>query len=229
MPEFRIVLVEPEGEENIGYVARAMKNFGMGNLVLVKPKAAIGDKAFQRAMGGRGIIKKASVRRSIAEACANSSLVVGTTGKLGSGYSVTRTCITPREFAQHAKKLKGSVAILFGRESIGLKNEELNECDIVIRIPAGRYGILNIAHAASIVFYELFISRAKPSREQPSEREKKVLAKIFEGLVSGLSYTNEKEKIVVKVFKNLLGRSMISRREFFTLAGVFNRLKRLRK
>jgi TrmH family RNA methyltransferase len=90
---------------------------------------------------------------------------VGTTGTAGGSYNVPRIAVTPENLAQ-SLNVEGDVALVFGREGDGLTNHELELCDVVVSIPThDSYPILNITHAAAIIFYELF----KTEKEYPVE------------------------------------------------------------
>src|SRR2546430_10329858 len=162
MPEARMVLVGPKNEANVGAVARAMKIFGVSQLVLVDP-CPIGDEAYKRAMHGADVLANAKTVESIDEAVHGADLIAGTTGiATQSERRFLRIASTPREFAARMAIMDGTLALLFGREDFGLLSEELARCDALVSIPAAEeYPILNISHAAAIVLYELFAAETK--------------------------------------------------------------------
>ena len=110
-------------------------------------------------MRGLQILESASIgsnsRRSAAK---NVDVVVGTSSVAAkSSSNVSRVAITPKQLAERIVSAKGTVAIVFGRESSGLTNQELEACDFIVTIPASQdYNVLNVATAASIIFYEIF-------------------------------------------------------------------------
>lgn len=229
-PEIRVILIEPKGEENFGYVARAMSNFGVEELFVVNPKAKITSLSFQRAAHGIPVLENTKIVKTLKQACRDCNFIAGTTGKLASGYNLNRTAVTPKEFVKNAKDIRGKIGIMFGREDIGLKNEEIEKCDMVISIPASEKNrILNISHASAIIFYELFQTRARPIREPPSTRELAALFDIFKGVLQKFHYTTARKKVMQRTFRNLVNRAMISRREYFTLCGVFKTLEKAKK
>ena len=161
MPTIRVVLVEPKNEGNVGAVARAMKNFGVADLVLVKP-CRLGAEARQRAMRGIEIMEAARAVDDLETALRDADLIVGTSGiDTRSEKRFARISLTPRDFAARVAKMDGRVALVFGREDFGLLDEELRRCDLLTTIPASSdYPILNLSHAVTILLYELLAARA---------------------------------------------------------------------
>jgi len=218
---YTVVFVEPESSGNIGALARVMKNFGLKELVLVNPKCGIDKEARARAKHAFDIIEKARVVKDFGK-IGNFDFVIGTTGKITPDYNEIRCAITPRELAGQAK---GKIAIVLGREGTGLTNDELAICDIIVHIPTdSRYPIMNITHAAAIVFYELF-SANKEVGEKANAREKKVLLDYFDRILLNLPAIRDKKK-VGKIFRNVINRSMIEGKEAHTLAGVLNEIRK---
>lgn len=218
---YTVVFVEPESSGNIGALARVMKNFGLKELILVNPKCEIDKEAKARAKHAFDIIEKARIVKDFGK-IGNFDFVIGTTGKITPDYNEVRCAITPRELAGQAK---GKIAIVLGREGIGLTNDELALCDIVVHIPTDpRYPVMNITHAAAIIFYELF-SANKEVGEKASKREKEVLLDYFDGILNDLPAIRDKKK-VGKIFRNIVNRSRIAGKEAHTLAGVLNEIKK---
>ncbi len=218
---YTVVFVEPESAGNIGALARVMKNFGLKELVLVNPKCEIDKEAKARAKHAFDIIEKARIVKDFGK-IGDFDFVIGTTGKITPDYNEVRCAITPRELAGQAK---GKIAIVLGREGTGLTNNELALCDIIVHIPTdSRYPIMNITHAAAIVFYELF-SANKEVGEKANAREKKVLLDYFDRILNDLPAIRDKKK-VAKIFRNVVNRSLIAGKEAHTLAGVFKEIKK---
>ncbi len=220
---YTVVFVEPESSGNIGALARVMKNFGLKELVLVNPKCEIDKEAKARAKHAFDIIEKARIVKDFGK-IGDFDFIIGTTGKITPDYNEVRCSITPRELAGQAK-VKGRMAIVLGREGTGLTNDELALCDIIVHIPTdSRYPIMNITHAAAIVFYELF-SAGRETGEKASAREKEVLLDYFDGILDNLPAIRDKKK-VGKIFRNIVNRSMIAGKEAHTLAGVLGEIKK---
>ncbi|MGF2734617.1 tRNA (cytosine(32)/uridine(32)-2'-O)-methyltransferase TrmJ [Marinobacter sp. DUT-1] len=151
----RIVLVETSHSGNIGAVARAMKNMGLGNLWLVNPKSFPDEASYARAAGASDVLDRAQVVASLEEAIDDCVLVMGTSAR---GRKVPWPVMPPPESARAAAEASagGSVALVFGRESNGLSNDELQHCHHHIHIPSNpEYSSLNLAMAVQVMCYEL--------------------------------------------------------------------------
>ena len=154
----RIVLVETSHNGNIGSAARAMKTMGLTRLYLVAPKQPIDAQAIALAAGADDVVENAVIIDSLEQAIADCSLVIGTSARL---RHLQSTLLEPRECAekvieQLVSTKSGQISIIFGRERIGLTNEELLKCHYHLTIPANPdYSSLNLAMAVQLVCYEL--------------------------------------------------------------------------
>lgn len=164
------VLVEPREAGNIGAAARAMKNMGFGNLCLVRPQSAMTAEARWMAHNAVDILESSETFDDVSDAVSDKALVVGTTRRLGK----RRGTILPvdrgaQEICAFAQRNR--VAILFGREDRGLFNEEVEECGLLLTIPASKdQASLNLSQAVMVVAYEL--SRAHYKRQESGDRTK---------------------------------------------------------
>lgn len=222
----RVILVEPEKAGNIGAVARSMKNFALSDLWIVHPKTPVTMEARAFAMHGYDVLKKAKKVKSVKQALRDLNLVVGTSAIVTTSRSnVTRVPITPLDLAHRVATFEGNVGIVFGRESSGLSNDEIEYCDLMVTIPANRdYNVLNIASAASIIFYELFRTRViRPGPPLASQTVKTRLLLEFSHLVTQSGVQAHKRQLVQRSFRNLVSRSFITRREASLLVGLFRR------
>ena len=225
---FRVVLVQPEKEGNIGSVARSMRNFGLTDLCLVSPKVSLGDEAYRYATRGKEILKKARKVKTLPDALRGIDRVVGTTAIVGtSSRNILRLVIDPSQLASRLAETSGSVALLFGRESTGLSNRELQQCDIIVSIPGSEdYNVLNVATAASIIFYELFkVRQMHPSSLEPSQLSMDRLVSIFNQLADIADLPPHRKRLANRAFRNILARSIISRRELSLIMGVLRKAK----
>jgi len=234
----RVVLVEPEYEGNIGSVARLMKNFELNELWLVRPKAKLGETARAYAMHAQEILASARVVDDLPKALKSVSYVVGTTAVSAKRPSnLKRTSITPFEFARIVASTSRRVALLFGSESTGLSNRILGSCDLTITIPASsNYRTLNVANAAAIVFYELFKAGKKAERtfmEEASKQDKERITRFFKKLSKEIRIPFYKQVLAEKAFRNIIARTLISRREASLMSGVLrkaaDKIRRFRK
>ncbi|MDH3930977.1 MAG: tRNA (cytosine(32)/uridine(32)-2'-O)-methyltransferase TrmJ, partial [Chromatiales bacterium] len=131
----RIVLVETTHPGNIGAVARAMKNMGLSDLRLLRPRHFPDGEARARASGAGDVLAAAQVHQSLDDAIAECGLVIGASARL---RSLAWPMTTPREAAGTLVENAAHtpVAVLFGREKSGLTNEELQRCRLLMHIPA---------------------------------------------------------------------------------------------
>jgi len=224
VPQFRVVLIEPLNDGNVGAIARAMKNYGIEDLVLVRP-CAVGEEATKRAMHGIDVLKNSRTVFSEDEALKDVDFIAATSGiDTTSEKKFPRISMTPRAFAEKVKNTDGRIALLFGREDFGLDNEIIKKSDFLITIPANpKYSILNISHAASIVFYELFVTgfvKTEPRITGNVEKEK--LYEFFDMLLDVIDYPEYKKEKTKVMFRRLMARSVPSIWEFHTLMGVFD-------
>lgn len=151
----RIVLVHTTHPGNIGAVARAMKNMGLKQLYLVKPKKFPHERAIWRSASAVDLLDNAVVVETLEEAVADCGLVVGTSAR---GRRIPWPLVNPRVCAErvYPELAQHPVALVFGREDRGLTNEELQTCHLHVNIPASEdYTSLNLAMAVQVVCYEL--------------------------------------------------------------------------
>ncbi|MBN6065273.1 tRNA (cytosine(32)/uridine(32)-2'-O)-methyltransferase TrmJ [Aggregatibacter actinomycetemcomitans] len=155
LKNIRIVLIETSHSGNIGSAARAMKTMGLTDLVLVAPKQGVDDQAIALAAGAEDVVKSAIVVENFSQAVADCSLVIGTSARL---RHLQNSLIEPRECGKKAivHAANGKAAIVFGRERVGLTNEELLKCHYHVTIPANPdYASLNLAMAVQLIAYEV--------------------------------------------------------------------------
>jgi TrmH family RNA methyltransferase len=158
----RIVLIDPSHPGNIGSVARAMKNMALSDLVLVRPRSFPHAEANALAAGADDILAGARISPSVAEAISDCAFIAGTTSRPRSYYW---EFTTPREVAGRIVALpeENRVALLFGSERYGLATEDLNHCNVLVRIPANpEYCSLNLAMSVQLAAYEIFMAREQP-------------------------------------------------------------------
>jgi TrmH family RNA methyltransferase len=164
-----VVLVATRNPLNMGAAARAMSNFGFLRLRVVNPYEMAFREA-RSAVGASALLASAQVFKSVADAVADCTLVVGTTSvgsrelrhpvrRLEAGAKIIR------------KRLASSkVALLFGSERVGLSNEDLSHCHWLLRIPAREeHRSVNLGQAVAICLYEL---ARKSKLARPMEKKK---------------------------------------------------------
>jgi tRNA (cytidine32/uridine32-2'-O)-methyltransferase len=155
----RIVLIDPSHPGNIGSVARAMKNMALSDLVLVRPRAFPHAEAVALAAGADDILANARIVDRVPEAIADCAFIAGTTSRPRSYYW---EFTTPRDVAGRILGVpqENRAALLFGSERYGLGTEDLNHCNVLVRIPANpEYCSLNLAMSVQLIAYEIFMAR----------------------------------------------------------------------
>jgi TrmH family RNA methyltransferase len=229
---FSLILVEPTKAQNLGSIARVMMNFGFSKLILINPRVSLASPEIEIvARRGIQIINHADIRfSSLQEVRDEFNLLIGTTARIGSDYNLNRVALTPEEV--FTSELVGNeIGIVFGREQYGLKNEEINICDLLVCIPSNEeYPVLNLSHALSIILYSIQNS-LKSNQNQKLEKktkhrvansnEKEQLKLYFNQLIEEVNYHPEKQHVASKAFSNILSRGYVSGREVTTLMGVF--------
>ena len=160
-----IVLLQPRYSENIGAAARAMRNMGIRQLVIVDPQNFDLSKALKLATHfASDIIEKSKFCPDLKEALSSFNYVVGTTARLGGQRQVVQTPLTL------ARKLipisaNNRIAILFGPEDKGLSNEDIRYCHALVNIPTTEFSSLNLAQSVMILCYEIFIAGGEANEE----------------------------------------------------------------
>ncbi len=226
-----IVFLEPENAQNVGSVCRAMKNFGFKNLVLVNPKCDHKSlDAIKLAKHAGDILKKAKIMKNIDEIIKKYDTLVATSAIVGSDFNIPRSPLKPEEFADLAKGKK-SIALVLGRESEGMSNEEIKKCDFMVTIPASdKYGTLNVSHAAAILLYEIYkkgdektaVDKILPIKRAMKEE---LLKLIYKKIDSFKFSTQEKVDTQKKLWKKIIGKSFVTRREAMAMFGFFKKIK----
>lgn len=166
LADTRVVMVHPFFPENVGAAARAMKNCGLSELVLVEGCPPDHPNALKMAVGSEEILEKARIVDTLEEALEGVKLAFGTTSN---GYENHRP-LFPREAASLASAEQGKIALVFGNEKNGLKKREIALCHQTLRIPSAVEGAsLNLAQAIMVCAYEWQLA-TKPEDSLPLSR-----------------------------------------------------------
>jgi tRNA (cytidine32/uridine32-2'-O)-methyltransferase len=155
LDRIRFVLVETTHPGNIGAVARAMKTQCLRRLELVGPRHFPNAEALARASGADDLLAAAGVHEDLVGALAGCRLVVGSSARL---RAIEWPLLEPRECAERLldEAADGEVALVLGRESSGLTNDELARCHYLVNIPVNpEFSSLNLAAAAQVFAYEI--------------------------------------------------------------------------
>lgn len=167
----RIVLVNPSHPGNIGASARAMKNMGLRDLVLVAPEEFPSGVAVGRAVSAVDILEQATVVATLEEAVADCALVIGTSAR---SRSLPWPMLTPEACAGTvlSEHRRNRVALVFGREVSGLNNEELQRCHFHVQISTDENcSSLNLAAAVLVLCYEVRKAALAQAKALASNKE----------------------------------------------------------
>ena len=219
-----VILLKPLYQGNIGSVARAMKNFGFSELVLVGSE--IGEEAKKMGMHSQDILDEAKVFDSLEDAVESFDLLVGTTSyETDKDNKFLKMNFTPVELKEKLSQVNGKTALLFGPEDSGLTNDELSRCDMTVSIPTtGEYRSMNLSHAVAVLLYELSSLKGKRDVRIAGRKELDIMRKNIEEIANLAGHT-AKEKIFNEMVGKIIGRSMITGREASTLIGFLKKVK----
>jgi tRNA/rRNA methyltransferase/tRNA (cytidine32/uridine32-2'-O)-methyltransferase len=230
LSNFKVVLVETSHPGNIGAVARAMKNMGMNQLRLVKPKYFPHADATARASGADDVLKTASVHDSLQDAIADCRIVLGASAR---DRTISWPSVTARECAEKWVGAAGTIniALVFGRENSGLKNHELDLCHYLLRIPCNaEYSSLNLAAAVQVVCYELLIASGQSYASSIGDHGEEPLATAeqMEGFYLHLQQTladigflhPERSKSIMRRLRRVFNRAALDTKELDILRGI---------
>jgi tRNA/rRNA methyltransferase len=236
-----IVLIEPENPGNVGAICRAMKNFDFENLVLVNPKfksfKAKSSELRNRAKWANDLVDNIKTinkydKNSLKRLHKKYDYLVATTARLGRDYNVLRSPMTPEQLASRIVELKSpNIAIIIGREGSGLSNDEIKQCDFTVTIPTSKkYGTMNVSHATTVMLYEIFKKQATEniiSHITPiTQKEKEQLIKLLEQSMKHMHFLDEKKRDTQRmVWKKMIGKSFLSRREAYALMGFLRKIQ----
>jgi len=204
-----------------------MKNMALADLVLVRPRAFPHAEAVALAAGADDILSGARIVGSVAEAISDCGFVAGTTSRPRNYYW---EFTTPRDVASRIVALpaENRAALLFGSERYGLGTEDLNHCNVLVRIPANpEYCSLNLAMSVQLLSYELFMSREQPqSRVQlelplaPSGDVEHFYAHLLE-VMKEIDFDDRTGHLMERL-RRLFNRAQLDRNELNILRGLLS-------
>jgi tRNA/rRNA methyltransferase len=240
------VLHRPSSAENLGAVARVLKNFGLRELVVVEPpswtgaprgggagtaRAEVLQRARKTARRAEDLLDQARLRPDLAAALEGTTWACGTTSRDVEG----RPRLTPREMAAEVvrRSRSGPVAVVLGEERRGLSDAELELCSAVCTIPTrAEYDSMNLAQAAAVLAYEVALARegpaAGPLPEPPSRHETvEALWRRVHALLLESGYLNPQNPgAILAEWRTLLARAEPTQREVELLVAAARALER---
>ena len=231
-PDISVCVVEPQTPGNVGTIARAMKNFGLEDLLLIDPPEIEPEgEAYGFAGHARQDVLPGAEEITFDELCGQYH-TVGFTAITGedSRKHVRFPYSTPADLVEELRGVDGRVALVFGREDKGLSNAELEQLDQVASIPADPdYPVMNLGQAATVTLYELRaltlddtqLPAVEPHRADPAEVER--LHDYWDEFLTAMGHREHKHEKTVRMFRRLIGRVKPTDREVTTLLGVLRR------
>jgi TrmH family RNA methyltransferase len=234
----RIVLVETSHPGNIGAAARALKNMGLEELVLVRPRQFPHPDATARASGADDVLARARTVPTLAAALEGCGLVLATTARERDQYfRVLDAQAAARRLIEAAASQPA--AVVFGAERSGLTNDELNQAHALLRIPANpAYAALNLAMAVQIVSYEIHCARSAHvavdhSRTEPLASPAE-MERLYEHLAVVLEQIDFRDRTqrgthLMNRLRRLLQRAELDTNEANILRGILTAVQQQRR
>ncbi len=210
-----------------------MANFDFKNLILVNP-CKLDDDCYARAMHAQNILDEAKIVDTYKKAIEKMDYLITTSSiETKNDKKHLRKALSIEKLPEKILNLDGKIGLIFGREDYGLYNEEIAECDMLVKIPTSKsYLSMNLSHAVAIVLYSLFDKESDTisNKRVINNLEKDKLYKFFSETLDVSCYPEYKKEKTKVMFKRLMGRAIPSKWEYHTLMGVFsNIIKKLNK
>lgn len=226
----KIVLSHPQDGQNIGSVCRAMKTMGITKLCIVGDGTYEEERVKTLSVHAYDIYENAERVSTLKEALLSSSLSIATTRRKGKFRKLR--VFNPEEISKQINNSEGLVSIVFGRESDGLRDDEVNECGEICTIPTSvLFPSLNLSQAVQIICYEIFKNNNKYKDERIGVNKERVeCAKnnISSSLENIGYYKRDDEKKWTEIFiSNIIERAMMSEREVKKLEDIFEKAEKI--
>jgi len=227
-----VVLVEPQGDLNIGSVCRAMANFGVRRLRLVAPQADhLSDAARRMAVKAGGLLEQAEIYPDLDLALADTALAIGTTRRFG---KYREDLLNPDQAATGLLPftVQGRVALVFGREDKGLLTEELDRCQWLMTIPtSAELGSMNLAQAVAVTLYEIYQTAGRLAGKRAG-RKRLASGRTLEGMYRHMRQTlldiefldPQNPDHILRSFRRIFGRAGLNDREVRIIQGLWSRI-----
>ena len=230
------ILVRPQIGENIGSVARAIKNFSIKNLRIVNPRCNWpNQKALATSVGAKDILKSTKIYTTVEKSINDLDTIFASSSRI---RNVNKNIISISNLKKKVNK-KRKIGILFGPEASGLTNDEISYADYLVKIPTDeKFSSLNLSHSAIIFCFELFkhFSNKKlnyQSGYKSSIAKKSEVNKFLKFIIKkldkkGFLQPEHKRKIMIRNINNIFYRSNLSEQEIRILLGIFTTLNEFR-
>lgn len=223
-----IILVRPQNPQNAGFVARSIEAFGSRNLTLVSPEFPWNPSspAYQTASGAHGVLDNARVCGTLDQAIAKAHHAAGFSRRT---HDFDRPHLNLIDWAATLDTGK-KTALVFGPEDFGLSNADKHLCHTLVAIPMREETLsLNLAHAVTVVLYELTRHRIEtPPTHGPTPATHAELQQVLKRLTNILDRTNffksGRRDRQIETIRNLIHRLNLTTNEYATIMGLLNAL-----
>ena len=231
------ILIRPQMGENIGFVARAIKNFNIKHLRIVNPRCHWpNQKALATSVGAKDILKSTKVYDSIEKSIGDLDIIFASTSRI---RRINKKIISILDLKNKVKK-KRKIGILFGPESSGLSNDEISYADYLVKIPTNKnFSSLNLSHSAILFCFEIFqyFSNKKgtyKSGYRSLVANKSEVNKFLGFIISrldkkGFLQPDHKRNSMIRNINNIFHRINLSDQEIRVLLGIFSTLNEINK
>ena len=227
-----IVLVDTQDGANIGSVCRAMKTMGITDLTLVSSRTYDENRVRTLALHSYDVYENARWCSSLDQALADSVFTVGATRRRGKYRKLS--AYSPEQLADHINLIpSGRVSIVFGRESDGLRDEEVMQCSSIVTIPTSEaFPSLNLAQSVQIICYVLFNRAQLYPTGMNAVTHERVLKAVSEasGHLEAIGYYkwDEERKWTESFLRDMLERSGLSEGEMQRFDKLFAKIERIK-
>jgi len=227
------VLIKPQLPENIGFCARALKNFGFKKLDLVQPKEKWPNrKAVATSVGANDILKKTKIYSDIKSAVNSYDIVYASSARK---RDINKKHLSFKQFIESIKKNKNKkIGVIFGPEASGLSNEDITHSNYIFKIPVSKsFESINLSHSLILVCFELFkvlkpgyLKKQKKLTDITSKKNFNTFFDFLENKLEKKGFFNpkEKKKTMLINLRNIFGRIELSSKELRILSSVFSKL-----
>ena len=227
------VLIKPQLPENIGFCARALKNFGFKKLDLVQPKEKWPNrKAVATSVGANDILKKTKIYSDIKSAVNSYDIVYASSARK---RDINKKHLSFKQFIESIKKNKNkNIGVIFGPEASGLSNEDITHSNYIFKIPVSKsFESINLSHSLILVCFELFkalkpgyLKKQKKLTDIASKKNFNTFFDFLENKLEEKGFFNpkEKKKTMLMNLRNIFGRMQLSNKELRILSSVFSKL-----
>ena len=237
LENIHFILVRPQMGENIGSVARAIKNFNIKHLRIVNPRCHWpNQRALATSVGAKDILKSTKIYNSIEKTIGDLDIIFASTSRI---RKIIKSIFSIFDLKKKVGKKK-KIVILFGPEASGLSNDEISCADYLVKIPTNdKFSSLNLSHSAIIFCFEIFqyFSNKKivyKSGYKSSVAKKSEVNKFVKFIVGrldkkGFLQPEHKRKSMIRNINNIFQRLNLSEQEIRILLGIFSTLNEFNK